>query len=172
MTYTHESLAPVPRSTFGVVAYEEHILQICEVFSDFAPGRADVLRWALVKLEARKVQEERGDFIAAARARDRTEKSIAAVWELVAGFQGYAFCRAHSIAYAVEAYQGACMKHYHPAEFLAAALNNGKGFYSALVYTLECRIRFLECPSSTARQVQLVGSIFREDRGDSFRSLR
>ena len=92
----HESLAPVPRSTFGVVAYEEHILQICEVFSDFASGRADVLRWALVKLEARKVQVERGEFIAAARARGRTEKSIAAVWELVAGFQGYALCRAHS----------------------------------------------------------------------------
>ena len=139
VTYTHESLAPVLRSTFGVVAYEEHILQICEAFAGLAPGRADVLRRALVKLDARKVKEVRGEFITAARARGRTEKSIAAVWELVAGFQGYAFCRAHSTAYAVEAYQGAYVKHYHPAEFLAAVLTNGKGFYSPLVYTLECR---------------------------------
>ena len=54
-------------------------------------------------------------------------------------FQGYAFCRAHSTAYAVEAYQGAFLKRYHPAEFLASVLGNGKGFYSTLAYTLECR---------------------------------
>lgn len=164
VTYTHESLVPVLRSTFGVVAYEEHILQICEAFAGLAPGRADVLRRALVKLDARKVQEVRAEFIAAARERGRTEKAIAAVWELVAGFQGYAFCRAHSTAYAVEAYQGAYMKHYHPAEFLAAVLTNGKGFYSPLVYTLECRrlgIGFLlPC-------VNIAGDGFRVETSDT-----
>lgn len=137
--YTHESLAPVLRSTFGVVAYEEHILQICEAFASLAPGRADVLRRALVKQDKKKVEEVHVEFLAAARARQHDETTIAKVWDLVAGFQGYAFCRAHSTAYAVEAYQGAYAKHYHPAEFMAAVLSNGKGFYSALVYTLECR---------------------------------
>lgn len=137
--YTHESLAPVLRSTFGVVAYEEHILQICEAFAGLAPGRADVLRRALVKQDMKKVEEVHVEFLAAARARHHDETTIAKVWELVAGFQGYAFCCAHSTAYAVEAYQGAYAKHYHPAEFMAAVLCNGKGFYSALVYTLECR---------------------------------
>ena len=137
--YTHESLAGVLRSTFGVVAYEEHILQICEAFAGLAPGRADVLRRALVKQDMKKVAEIRLEFIAAARARLHDETIIEKVWHLVAGFQGYAFCRAHSTAYAVEAYQGAYAKHYHPAEFMAAVLSNGKGFYSALVYTLECR---------------------------------
>jgi DNA polymerase III alpha subunit len=61
------------------------------------------------------------------------------VWKLVAGFQGYAFCRAHSTAYGVEAYQGAYLKRYHAPEFLASVLTNGKGFYSPLAYTLECR---------------------------------
>ncbi len=137
--YTHESLAPVLRSTFGVVAYEEHILQICEAFAGLAPGRADVLRRALVKQDMKKVEEVRLEFLAAARARQHDETTIAKVWDLVAGFQGYAFCRAHSTAYAVEAYQGAYAKHYHPAEFMASVLTNGKGFYSALFYTLECR---------------------------------
>ena len=137
--YTHESLAGVLRSTFGVVAYEEHILQICEAFAGLAPGRADVLRRALVKQDMKKVAEIRLEFIAAARARLHDETIIEKVWHLVAGFQGYAFCRAHSTAYAVEAYQGAYAKHYHPAEFMAAVLSNGKGFYPALVYTLECR---------------------------------
>jgi len=137
--YTHESLAGVLRTTFGVVAYEEHILQICEAFAGLAPGRADVLRRALVKQDMKKVEEVHVEFLAAARARFHDEPTIAKVWNLVAGFQGYAFCRAHSTAYAVEAYQGAYAKHYHPAEFMAAVLTNGKGFYSALVYTLECR---------------------------------
>jgi DNA-directed DNA polymerase III PolC len=137
--YTHESLAGILRSTFGVVAYEEHILQICEAFAGLAPGRADVLRRALVKQDMKKVEEVRLEFLAAARARRHDEATIGKVWDLVAGFQGYAFCRAHSTAYAVEAYQGAYAKHYHPAEFMAAVLSNGKGFYSPLVYTLECR---------------------------------
>lgn len=137
--YTHPSLAPVLRTTFGVVAYEEHILQICEAFAGLAPGRADVLRRALVKQDMDKVEEVHLEFIAAARSRSHDDATIAKVWDLVAGFQGYAFCRAHSTAYAVEAYQGAYAKHYHPAEFMAGVLTNGKGFYSPLVYTLECR---------------------------------
>ncbi len=60
------------------------------------------------------------------------------VWELVIGFNGYAFCRAHSTAYGVEAYQAAWLKRYYPTEFMAGVLSNGKGFYSPLVYVLEC----------------------------------
>lgn len=137
--YAHPSLAAVLRSTFGVVAYEEHILQICEAFAGLPPGRADILRRALVKMDAAKVNEVQVEFNAAARSLQRDESSIARVWDLVAGFQGYAFCRAHSTAYGVEAYQGAYAKHYHPAEFMAAVLTNGKGFYSTLLYTIECR---------------------------------
>lgn len=61
-----------------------------------------------------------------------------AIWELVAGFNGYAFCKAHSTAYGVEAYQAAWLKRYYPAEFMAGVLTNGKGFYHPLVYVLEC----------------------------------
>ncbi|MBI2948651.1 MAG: hypothetical protein HYY23_13490, partial [Verrucomicrobia bacterium] len=60
------------------------------------------------------------------------------VWDLVTGFAGYAFCKAHSTAYGVEAYQSAWLKRYFPAEFMAAVLTNGKGFYDPLVYVLEC----------------------------------
>ena len=57
---------------------------------------------------------------------------------MVAGFQGYAFCKAHSTAYGVEAYQSAWIKLHYPAPFMAAVLTNGKGFYHPLVYVLEC----------------------------------
>ncbi len=137
--YAHPSLEPALRSTFGVVAYEEHILQICEAFAGLNPGRADVLRRALVKEKEAVIEEIRLEFVAAAQALQRTDEEIARVWDLVGGFRGYAFCRAHSTAYGVEAYQGAYLKHYHPAEFLASVLSHGKGFYSTLAYTLECR---------------------------------
>ena len=102
--YIHPSLKPVLRSTFGVVAYEEHILQICEAFANLNPGRADVLRRALVKQKTETIAEIHEEFIQAARKLKRSEEDIKAVWSLVEGFQAYAFCRAHSTAYGVEAY--------------------------------------------------------------------
>jgi DNA-directed DNA polymerase III PolC len=136
--YPHPSLEPCLRSTYGLVVYEEHILQICEAFAGLPPGRADVLRRALGKEKAEIIAQIKHEFIQCARHRGRTEAEIAEVWELVAGFRGYAFCKAHSTAYGVEAYQSAWLKRYHPAEFMAAVLTNGKGFYAPLVYILEC----------------------------------
>jgi len=138
VTYPHPSLERCLRSTFGLVVYEEHILQICEDFAGLPAGRADVLRRALVKQKRAVIDEIRHEFTAAAAARGHGPEKTAEVWELVTGFSGYAFCRAHSTAYGVEAYQAAWLKCHHPAEFMAAVLSNGKGFYDPLVYVLEC----------------------------------
>lgn len=137
--YPHPSLESCLRSTYGVVAYEEHILQICEAFAGMAPGQADLLRRALAKYDHGRILELRGEFTAAAEEKGRTGEEIARVWGLVSGFQGYAFCRAHSTAYGVEAYEAAWLKRYYPLEFMAAVLTHGKGFYSRLVYSIECR---------------------------------
>ena len=125
------------RDAFGLVVYEEHILQICEAFAGLNPGRADVLRRALNKQKRAVIAEIQEEFFASARARGHDEAKIVEVWGLVAGFAGYAFCKAHSTAYGVEAYQSAWLKCYYPAEFMAAVLTNGKGFYDPLVYVLE-----------------------------------
>jgi len=146
VTYPHPSLEPALRDTFGLVVYEEHILQICEAFAGLNPGRADVLRRALNKQKHAVIAEIREEFFASARARGHAPEKIAEVWGLVAGFAGYAFCKAHSTAYGVEAYQAAWLKRNYPAEFMSAVLTNGKGFYDPLVYVLECHrlgLRFL-----------------------------
>ena len=137
IAYPHPSLEPALKSTYGLVVYEEHILQMCEAFAGLSPGRADVLRRALTKQKRKVIEEIRGEFIDAAAARGHTPDKIAEVWDLVTGFAGYAFCKAHSTAYGVEAYQSAWLKRYFPAEFMAAVLSNGKGFYHPLVYILE-----------------------------------
>jgi DNA-directed DNA polymerase III PolC len=136
--YPHPSLENCLRSTYGLVVYEEHILQICEAFAGLPPGRADVLRRALNKQKRKVIEEIGSEFIESAHARGHAPAKIAEVWDLVTGFAGYAFCKAHSTAYGVEAYQSAWLKHYFPAEFMAAVLTNGKGFYDPLVYVLEC----------------------------------
>src|SRR5712675_1502614 len=110
---------------------------MCEAFAGLPPGRADVLRRALAKYKEPLIEEIRREFIASARARGHAEEKIGEVWDLVRGFAGYAFCKAHSTAYGVEAYQSAWLKRYHPVEFMAAVLSNGKGFYDPLVYVLE-----------------------------------
>jgi len=137
--YAHPSLEPVLRSTYGVVAYEEHVLQICEVFAGWDAGRADILRRMLVKNRVANVDAWREEFATAARGQGRTDAEITAVWDLLMQFRGYAFCRAHSTAYGLEAYEAAQLKRYHPAEFLASVLTHGKGFYSRLFYTIEAR---------------------------------
>ena len=136
--YPHPSLESCLKSTYGLVVYEEHILQICEAFAGLPAGRADVLRRALTKYKQNIVDEIELEFRASAQARGHTPEKIQEVWELVTGFSGYAFCRAHSTAYGVEAFQSGWLKHYFPAEFMSAVLSNGKGFYDPLVYVLEC----------------------------------
>jgi DNA polymerase III alpha subunit/nucleotidyltransferase/DNA polymerase involved in DNA repair len=136
--YPHPSLEKCLRSTYGLVVYEEHILQICEAFAGLPGGRADVLRRALGKEKLEVIDQIQLEFAECARRLGRTETDIAAVWELVAGFRGYAFCKAHSTTYGVEAYQAAWLKLHYPVEFMAAVLTNGKGFYSPLIYILEC----------------------------------
>ncbi len=136
--YPHPSLETCLKSTYGLVVYEEHILQICEAFAGLPPGRADVLRRALTKYKQPVIDEIRREFIVSALGRGHSKEKTAEVWGLVTGFSGYAFCKAHSTAYGVEAYQSAWLKRYYPAEFMAAVLSNGKGFYDPLVYILEC----------------------------------
>jgi DNA polymerase III alpha subunit/nucleotidyltransferase/DNA polymerase involved in DNA repair len=136
--YPHSSLEPCLRSTYGLVVYEEHILQMCEAFAGLPAGRADILRRALAKEKTDLINQIQIEFADCARRRGRTETDIAEVWNLVVGFRGYAFCKAHSTAYGVEAYQSAWLKLHCPAEFMAAVLTNGKGFYHPLVYILEC----------------------------------
>jgi len=137
ITYPHPSLEPVLKDTFGLVVYEEHILQICEAFAGLLPGRADVLRRALNKQKHAVIAEIQSEFFLSARARRHDEEKIVEVWGLVTGFAGYAFCKAHSTAYGVEAYQSAWLKRNYPAEFMATVLTNGKGYYDPLVYVLE-----------------------------------
>lgn len=147
VSYVHPSLEPLLADTYGLMAYEEHILLAANGFAGMPWGRADLLRRALVKnKDRRKIAELGAEFRARAFERGRAVEEIEAVWKMLEEFAGYMFNKAHSAAYAVEAFEGAYLKTRYPIEFLAAVLGNRRGFYAPIVYVLEalrCGARFL-----------------------------
>ncbi|MCI0539147.1 MAG: hypothetical protein L0Z50_28400 [Verrucomicrobiales bacterium] len=84
------------------------------------------------------IEEIRGEFFGSARARGHAPEKIEEVWGLVTGFAGYAFCKAHSTAYGVEAHQAAWLKRYFPAEFMAAVLTHVKGLTTRTADAILC----------------------------------
>ncbi|MBI5087036.1 MAG: DNA polymerase III subunit alpha [Acidobacteria bacterium] len=138
VTYAHPSLEPLLKDTYGLMAFEEHILLVSNGFAGLPWGRADLLRRALVKNRDPEYIEQLGaEFRQAALALGRTEEEAARVWGLLRDFAGYMFNKAHSAAYAVEAFAGAWLKCRYPVEFLAAVLTSRRGFYSPMLYVLE-----------------------------------
>lgn len=128
--YVHPSLEPILRQTYGLMAFEEHILQIAVEFAGMNVGRADVLRRALNKQNRLMIAEMRGEFFRCAQPLGHEPQAIEMVWSLVEGFAGFMFNKAHSAEYAIEAFQGAWLKTRWPAHYLAAVLSNYRGFYA------------------------------------------
>lgn len=136
--YAHPSLEPLLGDTYGLMAFEEHILLVANGFAGMPWGRADLLRRALVKnRDAAWIEKLGEEFRQCALALGRRPEEIDRVWQMLSEFRGYMFNKAHSAAYAVEAYAGAWLKTRYPVEFLAAVLSSRRGFYAPIVYVLE-----------------------------------
>ncbi len=130
-SFVHPSLETVLKSTYGLMVFEEHILQVATEFAGMNLGRADVLRRALNKKNASMIAELKSEFFASAILNGRQPREIELVWPQVEGLQGFMFNKAHSAEYAVEAFQGAWLKRRWPAHYLAAILSNYRGFYAS-----------------------------------------
>ncbi len=141
--YAHPSVVSVLEATYGLMVFEEHILQIAVEFAGMNLGRADVLRRALNKENRVLIRQLRGEFWSCAEGKGRRRDEIEAVWGLVEGFCGFMFNKAHSAEYAIEAFQGAWLKLRFPAHYIAAILSNYRGFYAnsatlpQILYVLE-----------------------------------
>ncbi len=127
--YAHSSLKSVLEKTYGIMVFEEHILQVATEFAGMNLGRADVLRRALNKEKLSLMCEMKSEFRACAKGKGRSDSEIGAVWPLLESFVGFMFNKAHSAEYAVEAFQGAYLKRRWPAHYIAAILSNYRGFY-------------------------------------------
>ena len=121
----HPLLEPVLKDTFGVILYQEQVMQITSVLAGFSLGQADILRRAMGKKKAKELDSMREDFIVGAKKEHDIERPLAEeVFALLQHFAGYGFNKSHSAAYAWVAYQTAYLKAHFPVEFMAATLNS------------------------------------------------
>jgi len=145
--YPHPSLAPILKPTYGVILYQEQVMQIAQVLSGYTLGGADLLRRAMGKKKPEEMARQRDGFVKGAVQKwdDITEQKATYIFDLIEKFAGYGFNRSHSAAYALIAYQTAWLKtHYLPA-FMAAVLSSDMDNTDKVVTMLaECRDMNLE----------------------------
>jgi len=121
--YPHPSLAPILKPTYGVILYQEQVMQIAQVLSGYTLGGADLLRRAMGKKKPEEMAKQRDVFVKGAEERGVNGKLAADIFDLIEKFAGYGFNRSHSAAYALIAYQTAWLKAHYPAAFMAAVLS-------------------------------------------------
>jgi len=120
--YPHPTLASILEETYGVIVYQEQVLFIVQAFAGYGLGQADIFRKAMGKKIPEVMKKERRNFIAGARKNGFSDEVAAEVFALIEPFAGYAFNKAHSVSYALIAYQTAYLKANYPAEYITAFL--------------------------------------------------
>ncbi|TMC43465.1 MAG: DNA polymerase III subunit alpha [Chloroflexi bacterium] len=145
IVYPLPQLEPILKETYGVIVYQEQVMNIARQLAGFSLGEADVLRGAMGKKKKEEMAKMRAKFINGATNRGVSEPKATEIFDLMAYFAGYGFPKAHSAAYAVISYQTAYLKANYPLEYLAALLNNEAGNYDKVAAAvLDCHARDIE----------------------------
>ena len=131
--YDHPTLEPILKDTYGVIVYQEQVMQISSALAGYSLGKADLLRRAMGKKKAEVMAKEKAGFLDGAKQRASTRRIAERVFDLMEKFAGYGFNRSHSAAYGLLTYQTAYLKRYFPVEFFAALLTCDKDDTDAVV---------------------------------------
>ncbi len=138
--YPHPALATILKPTYGVILYQEQVMQIAQVLSGYTLGGADLLRRAMGKKDAEKMAKERAGFVKGAVERQVDAETASYIFDLIDKFAGYGFNRSHSAAYALLSYQTTWLKTHYPAAFMAAVLSSDMDKTDKVVVLIEeCR---------------------------------
>ena len=123
--YMHPLLEPICQETYGILIYQEQVMQATQALAGFTLGKADILRRAMGKKDVKKMQKMRVEFVeGCAKVNNIPEARANEVFDLLEKFAGYGFNKSHAAAYAFVAYQTAWLKAHYPVEFLAAMMTN------------------------------------------------
>jgi DNA polymerase III subunit alpha len=121
--YLHPALRQVLTPTYGVILYQEQVMQIAQILAGYTLGGADLLRRAMGKKKPEEMAKQRDVFIAGAVAREVPRARAEHIFDLMEKFAGYGFNKSHSAAYAMLSYQTAYLKAHYPAAFMAAVMS-------------------------------------------------
>ncbi len=140
VVYAHPALEPILKETYGVMVYQEQVMQIASALAGFSLGEADLLRKAMGKKKAEVMATQVDKFLQGCASRNVQEKKAQKIWDAMEQFAGYGFNKSHSAAYAWLAYQTAYLKANYPAYFMAALLTSERATTDKMVqYIGECR---------------------------------
>ena len=123
VTYGHDAVKKILGTTYGVIVYQEQVMQIAQELSGFTLGQADILRRAMGKKKKEEMESLRSTFVDGAVNKDVNKNYAANLFDQIEQFAGYGFNRSHSVGYALIAYQTAWLKAHYPAEFMASVLS-------------------------------------------------
>ncbi|MGZ3347279.1 MAG: DNA polymerase III subunit alpha, partial [Caulobacteraceae bacterium] len=119
----HPTLAPVLNETYGIIVYQEQVMQIAQILAGYSLGEADLLRRAMGKKKKDEMEQQRARFISGAEKNGIGPEQSGSIFDLVDKFAGYGFNKSHAAAYAVVSYQTAWLKANAPVEFFAASMS-------------------------------------------------
>ena len=138
--YPHPALEAILKDTYGVILYQEQVMQIAQVLAGYSLGAADLLRRAMGKKKPEEMAKQRSIFIEGAVAHGVSERVASHIFDLMEKFAGYGFNKSHSACYALIAYQTAWLKAHYPASYMAAALSADMEHTDKVVRLIaECR---------------------------------
>ena len=127
VTFPHELLAPVLSETYGVILYQEQVMQAAQVLAGYSLGQADILRRAMGKKKVEEMEQQRQIFVDGCSQNKIKKATAEKIFDLIEKFAGYGFNKSHSAAYAMLSYQTAYLKTYFPEHFMAAVLSTELG---------------------------------------------
>ena len=138
--YFHPDLEPILQQTYGVILYQEQVMQIAQVLAGYTLGGADLLRRAMGKKKVEEMAKQREIFVTGAVERGVEEKLASHIFDLMEKFAGYGFNKSHSVAYALLSYQTAWLKTHFPAEFMCSVMSSDLDNTDKVVNLIdECR---------------------------------
>jgi DNA polymerase III subunit alpha len=136
VTYLHPDLESILRPTYGIILYQEQIMQIASRMAGFSLGEADLLRRAVSKKKKDVLDEERVHFVKGSIAKGYSEKIANDIYDLIVRFANYGFNRSHAVAYSMIAYQLAYLKVHYPLDFAANLLSSVMGNEDKLITSI------------------------------------
>ena len=123
INYLHPTLKSILEPTYGVILYQEQVMQIAQVLAGYSLGQADILRRAMGKKKPEEMAKQRSVFVDGAKAKSVKDATSSYIFDLMEKFAGYGFNKSHSAAYALLSYQTAWLKAHYPAAFMSAVLS-------------------------------------------------
>ena len=137
--YAHYLLAPLLQNTYGVIVYQEQVMQVVSEIGGFSLGKADILRKAMGKKKVSIMDEMKPDFMTGAKEKGVEARTAEVIWQLIYKFSNYGFNKAHAAAYTWLAYQTAWLKVHYPAEYMAAVMSSSDDLENLALFRAEAQ---------------------------------